>query len=306
MDLARLPCAAIGDPVARSLALFHPGRSHQRRPQRPAADRSEAAEVVPRNSRARPGNPDRLTPAVTSTSDEEGVAPSPADANMQPQSRARRHPGTPPSGLWRRGGGPRRGLEQLGGFDGCPRQERRDGDTVREPLARMNTLRGKAKPTCPAADVRGSTRGGGQALVEFAVVLPFLLLIMLIIIDFGRALYIYTALQNGAREGARFGTVHPTWISSADNPDPDNIDYRTSSEPGSASNGLAIQVTCIAPGGATFDAATNRAGYLTCAVSGSRVEVGVRTQFQAITPVIGNLLPSGGITLAARTVMTIE
>lgn len=48
----------------------------------------------------------------------------------------------------------------------------------------------------------------GQALVEFALILPLLLLIVLMIVDFGRVIYYYTTLYNAAREGARYGIVH--------------------------------------------------------------------------------------------------
>lgn len=49
----------------------------------------------------------------------------------------------------------------------------------------------------------------GQGLVEFALILSLLLLLMMGIFDFGRALIIYTNLFNAAREGARYGAVHP-------------------------------------------------------------------------------------------------
>ncbi len=51
--------------------------------------------------------------------------------------------------------------------------------------------------------------GRGQGLVEFALILPMLLLLLMGIIDFGHALIVYTSLFNAAREGGRFGAVHP-------------------------------------------------------------------------------------------------
>ena len=48
----------------------------------------------------------------------------------------------------------------------------------------------------------------GQSLVEFALILPLFMLIVLGIFDFGRAIYAYSALHNAAREGARYGAVH--------------------------------------------------------------------------------------------------
>ena len=44
-----------------------------------------------------------------------------------------------------------------------------------------------------------------QTLVEFAIVFPVLLLITYGIIEFGRMLFIYTAVTGAAREGARVG-----------------------------------------------------------------------------------------------------
>jgi len=52
----------------------------------------------------------------------------------------------------------------------------------------------------------------GQALVEFAFVLPILLLLMVTIIDFGIIFYSQMAVSNAAWEGARAGAtiVDPT------------------------------------------------------------------------------------------------
>jgi hypothetical protein len=47
----------------------------------------------------------------------------------------------------------------------------------------------------------------GQSLVEFALVLPMLLVVMLMITEFGRALYQYNVLSQAARAGARVAAV---------------------------------------------------------------------------------------------------
>jgi len=47
-----------------------------------------------------------------------------------------------------------------------------------------------------------------QALVEFALVLPLLLLLIIGIIDFGRALFVYSEVSNAAREAVRYGAVN--------------------------------------------------------------------------------------------------
>jgi Flp pilus assembly protein TadG len=46
-------------------------------------------------------------------------------------------------------------------------------------------------------------RNSGQSLVEMALIAPFLVMILLLVIDFGRAAYDYATLAGAAREGAR-------------------------------------------------------------------------------------------------------
>lgn len=48
-------------------------------------------------------------------------------------------------------------------------------------------------------------RQRGDSLVELALVLPVLLLILIGILDLGRAVYAYHVVANCAREGARYG-----------------------------------------------------------------------------------------------------
>lgn len=47
----------------------------------------------------------------------------------------------------------------------------------------------------------------GQSAVEFALVLPLILLIFLLFIDMGRLVYFHSALYNAVREGARYAVV---------------------------------------------------------------------------------------------------
>lgn len=50
----------------------------------------------------------------------------------------------------------------------------------------------------------------GQSFVEFALVLPFLVFLILGIIQFGRAWHNYITITDAARVGAREGAVHRT------------------------------------------------------------------------------------------------
>lgn len=46
-------------------------------------------------------------------------------------------------------------------------------------------------------------------MVEFALILFILIPIILLVVDFGRIMYTYSAVTNAAREAARYGIVHP-------------------------------------------------------------------------------------------------
>lgn len=48
----------------------------------------------------------------------------------------------------------------------------------------------------------------GQALLEFALVLPLFLVLLMGVIDIGRAIWAQNSLAAAAREGARFAIVH--------------------------------------------------------------------------------------------------
>lgn len=57
----------------------------------------------------------------------------------------------------------------------------------------------------PKTSFRRNDRG--QSLVEFALTLPMLLVVMLMITEFGRALFQYNMLVQATREGARVAVV---------------------------------------------------------------------------------------------------
>ncbi len=54
-----------------------------------------------------------------------------------------------------------------------------------------------------------TAREHGQAIIEFALVVPVLILIMLGILDLSRMYQTYIVVANASREGARWGATHP-------------------------------------------------------------------------------------------------
>lgn len=57
--------------------------------------------------------------------------------------------------------------------------------------------------------VRRHAHERGANLVEAAVVIPLLLMILVGVVDLGRAYFTYITVIDAAREGARYGASHP-------------------------------------------------------------------------------------------------
>jgi len=134
------------------------------------------------------------------------------------------------------------------------------------------------------------TRAGeaGQSLVEFALILPVLVLIVMGIVDLGRIFHTYEALANAAREGARYCALNP-------NASATNLRNRIT---GSGSGELdgKIAVATIAVNG-TAGAACPAAS------SGADVTVTLTTNFSPLTPVIRAFGAGGTIPVITSSTM---
>ena len=66
----------------------------------------------------------------------------------------------------------------------------------------------------PAADARADlqavSRSRGQGLVEFALVFPILMILLIAVFDLGRLVFAYNDITNAARSGARVAIVDQT------------------------------------------------------------------------------------------------
>ena len=118
--------------------------------------------------------------------------------------------------------------------------------------ARSSGERPAGRASAPRARRAGSRwpglrREAGQELVEFALILPLLLLLFLGIIEFGRAMLAYNTIANAAREGARYGIVDPEL---AGNARPGQTLELTSAA-GLAQVALPPLVNCCEPAGGT-------------------------------------------------------
>ena len=126
----------------------------------------------------------------------------------------------------------------------------------------------------------------GQSLTEFALILPILLLLTLVAIDFGRVYLGWVNLQNMARIAANYAANHPTaWVT---NDAAAKASYQDQIRADAKANNCTLPLVSGVPTAPdpTFSPDTN---------IGSTAEVRLSCTFQIITPVIGSIVGSGGL-----------
>lgn len=143
--------------------------------------------------------------------------------------------------------------------------------------------------------LRAAERSKGQSLVEFALVLPIFILVLVGILDLGRAVYAYNTLNNAAREGSRLAIVDQTvpdirdfaaqqagWLGI--DPSQVSVDFRDPETPGTPASCAG------APGNA--------------AIVGCLAVVRVEYSYDAATPIISQLV--GTISMAGESRFRVE
>ena len=79
---------------------------------------------------------------------------------------------------------------------------------------------------------RGRRSESGSIAVEFAIIFPILMLLVVGLIDFGHAWYMKQIVSNASREGARYGTRYTGSTASALNPSISNYVLNSSADNG--------------------------------------------------------------------------
>jgi hypothetical protein len=125
---------------------------------------------------------------------------------------------------------------------------------------------------------RDSEPARGQALVEFSLVIPLVLLLIFALIDFGRLVYIQNAMSQAAREGARYGSVQARSGTDV----PAIVAWTESRLPGL--EGATATVSCIRPGTLVPQCR-----------QGDTLEVVLSYDVEMITPVIGQVMAAAGL-----------
>jgi Flp pilus assembly protein TadG len=131
----------------------------------------------------------------------------------------------------------------------------------------------------------------GTALVEFALVLPFLAMLVFGTVDLGRAYQLQNRLKNAAREGARVAQFYPQKVvttGASCGANGDNITDAATQEGGAGgSNGFNVIVTNMNTNTAITGCTVSRT-----IAGGTRIRIQVTKSFNVLTPFISNFVGS--------------
>lgn len=136
----------------------------------------------------------------------------------------------------------------------------------------------------PSLRERSRPRSRGQAVVEFALIFPVFLLLLVVAVDFGRLFYTYIQIHNAAREGAAVAIYAPTLtapITSHATGEKNNQGQR-----GDVENPIVVTTSCHTAAGANLDCSLAQGG----AGAGNTVTVNVNQPFVFLTPLISQIL----------------
>ena len=117
----------------------------------------------------------------------------------------------------------------------------------------------------------------GQTLIEFALIIPLFILMVMFIFDVGRAVYNYSVLYNAVREGARVAAVGESSVA--------------------VIKGIVV--------GKAFGVNIN-ASNVAVNWSGNLVTVTANYAYNPITPLISAFMPGGDLDLHVETSMRLE
>jgi len=117
----------------------------------------------------------------------------------------------------------------------------------------------------------------GQSLLEFALIVPILLIILAGVLDLGRLYYTYVSITDAAAEGASYAAIHPQANERAE------VLQRAQEASGALVqiDPTMVQVDCPA------------------VAAGAPITVTVSYSFTVATPLLNVIVPSGELRLRA-------
>ena len=137
--------------------------------------------------------------------------------------------------------------------------------------------------------------GRGQSLVEFALVIPLFLLLLIAVFDLGRAVFAYNTLTNAAREGARMAIVNQ-----------DSATIIAEAKTSTAIVELNDPSVRIGFYVMADDGSPDFSDTCSPVAVGCLAVVSFEADYRPITPLISNIVFGSGVKFTAQSVLSVE
>lgn len=107
----------------------------------------------------------------------------------------------------------------------------------------VNQLPGNNIPSVMGKSLLSRERG--QELVEFAIVLPLLLIVFIGVMDLGRVFHASITVANSSRAGARYAVSRPGYTDNGSTVDPKDIEIKARITQEAANSGITVEPLLI-------------------------------------------------------------
>jgi hypothetical protein len=142
---------------------------------------------------------------------------------------------------------------------------------------------------------RRSRAGRGQSLVEFSLVIPLFLLLLIAVFDLGRGVFAWNTLTNAAREGTRMAIVNQDTATIIANAKAATAIVELNDP--SVSIGFYVMGT---------DGKPDYAHPCSPVAVGCLAVVSFQADYRPITPLISNIVFGNKVTFTAQSVLSVE
>ena len=145
----------------------------------------------------------------------------------------------------------------------------------------------------------------GQSLLEFALLLPIFLMLIMGLFDIGRAVFYYSTLNTAVREGTRFAVVQ-SYCDYKSNPGActgsilDSYPLNCNSAISLANNNICNEIRDKFFNIADLNSSTITINHLTSATADPQINIRIEFLFRPITPGLGLI---GDMTMRVNSVM---
>lgn len=117
----------------------------------------------------------------------------------------------------------------------------------------------------------------GQSVVEVALLFPLLIMLLMGVVDFGRAYYTLVALSDAAGEGVTYAAIYPSDV-----------------------NGIQLRTTEATEGLVEIKPEEVNVQYPAAIQAGAPITVTVEHRFTMLTPLMDDMIPDRLLTLRGK------